>query len=335
MQVTRFLPKVGSAVQFLRFGTNLGKIRPMALHLLQINSTLDVKQSAQTMVNECQRKIETAMTQDERLEAAKTLGTAPKAACATRFGTQNDGVEYFSLTGLVLVMCVTIIFGRCTRYQDCCQALATPSDGQKMAAKFCETLQSKEIEVYRRITEVKVRLVIRPIQSLAEKGEHCSGTVMLGPSGKIACVLQRWVKSLVVMKVPRRTSYILNEYGNGAKRGSRPIGTTEIPLPEEITLPRASDWHRAFVVPGTNKANIARLIVGFVQRTHVELVNRFERHVIGIVPRLIGVAREHAFFQRKGNGASLPLDGSFESLTDVIKPGSIPVVKPVLPLEVR
>ena len=166
-----------------------------------------------------------------------------------------------------------------------------------MAAKFCETLQSKEIEVYRRMTEVKVRLVIRPIQSLAEKGEHCSGTVMLGPSGKIACVLQRWVKSLVVMKVPRRPSYVLNEYGNGAKRGSRPIGTTEIPLPEEITLPRASDWHRAFVVPGTNKANIARLIVGFVQRTHVELVNRFERHVIGIVPHLIGVAREHAYFQ--------------------------------------
>ena len=71
MQVTRFLPKVGSAVQFLRYGTNLGKIRPMALHLLQTNSALDVKQSAQTMVNECQRKIETAMTQDERLEAAR------------------------------------------------------------------------------------------------------------------------------------------------------------------------------------------------------------------------------------------------------------------------
>ena len=68
------------------------KIRTLALHLLGFNNNLKLNEAGAAMATGIKADLAERFSREQRQAMADRLKAAPSGACATRFGTQNDGL---------------------------------------------------------------------------------------------------------------------------------------------------------------------------------------------------------------------------------------------------
>lgn len=309
------LDRYATVVKWIRVGSNQSSISPLLNFMMQkpdAENPFAVGSPGARIIEERREMISNLTSPAQRKVAVRQIKCRPQEPVATRFGSKNTSAAYVGdLTEAAILDSITIIHGGKSTFEQCKTAIERKKNIPKVK-KVISILDDPALKILRLILAKKVDIVISPIERYSQLGSHAAGCLVYGPNGIIAQVIRRWEKSVLLLKFNGFPKNDDTEVDVPSSADSR-INMGQVFVPagvSGIAIPRPGVWAAVLnAVPASfgtcGKIKVAKVISLFVRDSSKELKRRFNRHMYGIVPRLIAVSLEF-YFTLRSKQTSLP-----------------------------